>query len=338
MLLSIGCSEAASPGSEAVAGNGASSSMPSSGGTAAGGSAAAGGNVAENGGTAGGAVAGNGGTAGGPATGGAATASVTAGGSTGAGAAGGMAAGGSDAGGSAAGGDGTQGSGGSGGAPSNAAPRVLVFSRTVEYRHASIPNGVQALTDLAAERGWTLSATEDPALFSDTGLEPFNVVVFLSTTGDVLDDAQQASFERFIRAGHGYVGIHSASDTEYDWAFYGGLVGAYFNAHPDIQPATIIVEDSSHPSTQHLSGSWMRTDEWYGFRTNPRSAVHVLLSLDESSYSPGEGAMDGDHPIAWYHEYEGGRAFYTALGHTAESYSEPRFLTHLAGAIEWAAE
>jgi len=162
------------------------------------------------------------------------------------------------------------------------------------------------------------------------------VVVFLSTTGDVLDERQQAAFERFIRAGKGFVGVHSATDTEYEWAWYGGLVGAYFKAHPAIQSASMVVENASHPATSHLSSPWTRTDEWYGFRVNPRAKVNVLLSLDEQTYDPGEGAMDGDHPIAWFHEYDGGRAFYTALGHTRESYAEPDFLAHLEGGIEWA--
>lgn len=224
-------------------------------------------------------------------------------------------------------------SGGSGGM---VVPSLLVFSRTTGFRHVSIETGIRALEDLALQRGWTLSATEDPSIFSDLGLSLFNVLVFLSPSDEVLNDDQQAAMEKFIRAGNGYVGIHAASTAERDWPWYGGLVGTYFDAHPDIQQATIVVEDRSHPSTAHLADSWVRTDEWYGFETNPRPNVHVLLSLDEQSYSPGEGTMGDDHPIAWYHEYDGGRAFYTALGHTDESYSEPEFLEHLAGAIEWA--
>ena len=223
-----------------------------------------------------------------------------------------------------------------GGGSGTVTPNVLVFSRTTGYRHVSIEAGVQALQGLAQERGWTLAATEDPTTFSDEGLAAYNVLVFLSTTDEVLDDNQQAAMETFIRAGNGYVGIHAASDTEFYWPWYGELVGAYFNAHPDIQEATIVVEDSGHPSTAHLSGTWTRADEWYGFVTNPRDEVNVLLSLDEQSYTPGAGAMGGDHPIAWYHEYDGGRSFYTALGHTTESYTEAAFLEHVAGGIEWA--
>jgi len=224
--------------------------------------------------------------------------------------------------------------GGSGGAEGI---DVLVFSRTVEYRHAAIPNGIDALQSLADARGWNVEATEAPSVFTDAGLAEFEVVVFLLTTGDVLAASEQAAFERFIRAGHGFVGVHSASDTEYDWPWYGELVGAYFAGHDVVQEATVIVESAEHPATRSLPSPWRRRDEWYGFDRNPRSTVAVLLTLDESSFTPGAGAMGADHPIAWAHEYDGGRALYTALGHTAESYTEPAFLSHLAGAVEWAA-
>jgi len=139
-----------------------------------------------------------------------------------------------------------------------------------------------------------------------------------------------------VQSGKGWVGIHSASDTEHDWPWYGGLVGAYFASHPDIQQASIRVEDTTFPATRGLPDPWVRTDEWYAFTSNPRGRVNVLLSLDESSYSPGDSSMNGDHPIAWYQTYEGGRSFYTALGHTSESYAEPLFLQHIAAGIEWA--
>jgi type 1 glutamine amidotransferase len=214
---------------------------------------------------------------------------------------------------------------------------LLVFSRTTGFRHDSIPDGITALTTIARDRDWDLVASEDPTIFSDTGLAPFNVLVFLSTTGDIFTDEQKAAFERYIRAGGGYVGIHSASDTEFNWAFYGEVVGAFFREHPAIQPALIHVETNAHPSTATLPVEWRRTDEWYAFRTNPRPNVTVLLTLDETSYSPGTSAMGTDHPIAWYHVYEGARAFYTALGHTRESYTEAAFLAHITGGIEWAA-
>lgn len=235
---------------------------------------------------------------------------------------------------------GTTGAGGSqggGGTTGSITPSLLVFSRTLGYRHASIPVAIAALADLARAEGWLFDASEDPTVFSDDGLTPYNVLVMLSPTGDILDAEQQSAFERYIQAGNGYVGIHAASDTEFDWPWYGELVGAFFRVHPDIQPATLIVENRLHPSTAHLAETWVRTDEWYSFETNPRDDVTVLISIDEDSYAPGESEMDGDHPIAWYHEYDGGRSFYTALGHTDASYSEPDFMAHLKGGIEWAA-
>ena len=161
-------------------------------------------------------------------------------------------------------------------------------------------------------------------------------MVFLSTTGNVLDDAQQKAFEEYIRAGNGWVGIHAAADTEYEWPWYGKLVGAWFKGHPRNQQATVNVEDRTHRSTAMLPAEWKRLDEWYSFRSNPRSDVHVLASLDEKSYDPEKVPM-GDHPIAWYHEFDGGRAWYTALGHTKESYAEKPFLEHVREGIEWAA-
>jgi len=239
---------------------------------------------------------------------------------------------------SGTGGGGPTGGGEGGGGGIGVAPSVLVFSRTTGFRHASIVDGVSALGTLAMARGWELVATEEPSVFDDdAGVAPFNVVVFLCTSGDVLDSDQEATLERFVRAGNGWVGIHSASDTEYTWPFYGGLVGAYFREHPEIQEARVRVETAEHPSTATLPATFLRIDEWYAFLTNPRPNVTVLLTLDESSYVPGTSTMGTDHPIAWFHDYEGGRAFYTALGHTRESYAEPNFLAHVAGAIEWAA-
>jgi len=211
---------------------------------------------------------------------------------------------------------------------------LLIFSKTAEYRHDSIPAGIQGLTGLAAEHGWTATATEDAARFNDGDLANYDAVIFLSTTGDVLNAAEQAAFERFIRSGRGFIGIHAASDTEYDWDWYGQLVGAYFREHPPVQAADIVIEDAA--AGAGLPSPWRRSDEWYAFRSNPRPNVQVLLTLDESSYSPGTSSMAGDHPIAWRHEHDGGRAFYTALGHTSESYAEPAFLAHVAAGIAWA--
>ncbi|MBC7272904.1 MAG: ThuA domain-containing protein, partial [Streptomyces sp.] len=212
-------------------------------------------------------------------------------------------------------------------------PRVLVFSKTAGFRHDSIPEGVAAVRELGDSGGFTVDATEDAGAFTARNLRKYDAVVFLSTTGDVLNPSQQRAFEGYIRKGGGYVGIHAAADTEYDWAFYGGLAGAYFQSHPQIQPATVEVEDRAHPATAGLEKAWTRTDEWYNYRSNPREHAHVLASLDESSYTG--GTMQGDHPIAWCQNYQGGRAFYTGGGHTKESFAEPAFRQHLLGGIKW---
>ncbi|WP_217133816.1 lectin [Streptomyces sp. AC558_RSS880] len=220
-------------------------------------------------------------------------------------------------------------------AAADPAYEILVFSRTAGFRHSSIDEGITALRDLGAANNFTVTATEDPAAFTTANLARYRTVVFLSTTGDVLGPAQQTAFEQYLGTGGGYVGIHAAADTEYDWPFYEGLAGALFQSHPAIQPATVEVEDRAHDATAHLAGTWQRTDEWYNYRTNPRTTAHVLASLDESSYSG--GSMSGDHPIAWCKEYAGGRAFYTGGGHTEESYADPAFRRHLLGGIRWAA-
>lgn len=214
---------------------------------------------------------------------------------------------------------------------------VLVFSKTAGFRHASIPDGIAAIEALGAEHGFGVDATEDASQFTVENLANYDAVIWLSTTGDVLDAEQEAAFESYIQSGGGYVGIHAASDTEYDWAWYGELVGAYFASHPSPQTATVDVADRVHPSTEQLPAEWVRFDEWYNFQSNPRGDVHVLASLDESSYDAGGGAMGADHPIAWCQDYDGGRSWYTGGGHTSESFSEPEFVAHVLGGIETAA-
>jgi len=214
--------------------------------------------------------------------------------------------------------------------------KVLVFSKTTAFRHESIPVGRSAICDVAGADGIAVDWTEDASNFTAATLGQYDAVVFLSTTGDPLDADQQAAFEGYIQGGGGYAGIHAASDTEYDWAWYGGLVGAYFESHPANQNAIVKVSDRKHPSTSHLPQRWQRFDEWYSFRSNPRGDVHVLATLDETTYT---GGVDGaDHPTAWCHAYDGGRSWYTGGGHTNESYAEPQFRQHLLGGIKWAAK
>jgi cytochrome c len=209
---------------------------------------------------------------------------------------------------------------------------VLVFSKTTGFRHDSIPQGIAAIEALGAEHGFAVDSTEDATRFNDADLARYKAVIFLSTTGDILDAGQKGAFERYIRLGGGFVGIHSASDTEYQWPWYGRLVGTWFASHPQIQRATVHVTDPGHPSTKGLPDAWERTDEWYNFRSNPRGAVRVLATLDETTYSG--GTMGADHPIAWCQAVDGGRSWYTAMGHTTESYGEPLFRLHLLDGIQ----
>ncbi|MFZ4574108.1 MAG: ThuA domain-containing protein [Phycisphaerales bacterium] len=218
-------------------------------------------------------------------------------------------------------------------APALGLPVVMVFSKTAGFRHDSIPDGIAMIKALGDSNGFEVVATEDSGLFTDENLGRCACVVFLSTTGDVLNPEQQGAFERYIGKGRGYVGVHAASDTEYDWPFYGELVGAYFKQHPAIQDADISVVEPRHVTTEHLPAVWRRKDEWYCFREAPRAGVHRVLMLNEASYQG--GTMKGDHPVAWWHEFKGSRVFYTALGHTKESYTEPEFVEHVRRAIVW---
>ncbi len=213
-------------------------------------------------------------------------------------------------------------------------PRVLVFAKTAGFVHKSIPAGIAAIQKLGAENGFDVDTTRNAAYFHEDSLKRYSAVIFLNTTGNVLDYRQEVAFERYIQAGGGFVGVHSATDTEYDWRWYGKLVGGYFRSHPRTQAAQFIIKDRNFPTTRFFTDTvWQRTDELYNFkRLNPD--VNVLITVDESSY---EGGGHGDHhPMAWYHDYDGGRAFYTALGHTDESYTEEEFLKHLLGGIQYA--
>ncbi|WP_053226959.1 ThuA domain-containing protein [Solirubrobacter soli] len=233
----------------------------------------------------------------------------------------------------------------------NARFRALVFSKTTAFRHDAIPTANALLTTLGQQKNFQVDETEDASLFTDAVLSHYDVVIFNSTTGDPLNDDQQAAFERFIRAGHGYVGIHSAADTEYDWHWYGQLVGGYFRNHPDGTPtATVVVEDTENAANAGIPARWTRTDEWYNYKKydnssgddySPRNTpgVHVLLKMDESTYAENDGSdgTDDDHPISWCQRYDGGRSWYTGMGHTQATYSDPLFQNHLETGIEVAA-
>ena len=216
---------------------------------------------------------------------------------------------------------------------SRSGTRILVFAKTAGFRHSSIPDGKAAIQKLGKENDFAVDTTEDAAVFTEDNLKKYAAVVFLNTTGNVLTTNQEAAFERFIQAGGGFVGIHSATDTEYDWIWYARLVGANFESHPKPQNAKIKVVDKNHSSTKHLPDTWERFDEWYNFK-NLNKEVHVLAKIDEKSYEGGK--MGDDHPMAWYHEYDGGRAFYTEFGHTEESYRDSNYLKHILGGIQYA--
>ncbi|MEU8381829.1 ThuA domain-containing protein, partial [Streptosporangium sp. NPDC048865] len=214
--------------------------------------------------------------------------------------------------------------------------KVLVFSKTSGFRHDSIPEGIAAVQKLGQENNFAVDTTEDSAQFTDANLAQYQAVIFMSTTGDpVTTPDQKAAFERYIQGGGGFAGIHAASDSGYNWEWYGKLVGAYFKSHPATQQATVVTEDLAHPSTAHLPTSWTRVDEWYDFQANPRNSVHVLQSMNQKSYT---GSTQGiDHPISWCQDYDGGRSWYTGLGHTKESFAEANFLKMLLGGIKTAA-
>ena len=220
--------------------------------------------------------------------------------------------------------------------------QILVFTRTEGFAHGSISDGVTMIESIGTELGAGVTVTDQTDLFTGVGLEPFDVVVWLSTTGDVLDAAEEAAFQAFIQAGGGYVGIHAAADCEYGWPWYGQLLGngAWFEDHPNIQTATLERDGASppvgFPDPGFSDAQTSFVDEWYNFQANPRSAVQVLMTLDESSYNPGDGAMGDDHPITWAHEFDGGRAFYTGLGHRSETFEDSRFRTQILNAIQWA--
>lgn len=209
---------------------------------------------------------------------------------------------------------------------------VMVFSKTEGYRHDCIETGIKSIQKLGKENNFKVDMTEDSNVLI-SGLNNYDVIIFLNTTGDILANAQQEKFEKYIKKGGGFVGIHSAADTEYDWPWYGKLVGAYFLSHPKQQQATINVVNSEHLSTSFLGLKWSKFDEWYNYK-NINTDINVLMKLDEKSY---EGGKNGDnHPIAWYHKYEGGRVFYTGLGHTKKSYQDEKFLKHILGGINYA--
>jgi uncharacterized protein len=223
---------------------------------------------------------------------------------------------------------------------------VLVFTKTTDYYHNAVPNAMKAFYEIGHEKKWGLTFTEDSTMFTEAFLQKFDVVVFLLTGGDLLNQEQKLAFKKFIQNGGGFVGVHSATVTEYKWKWYGELVRAYFTGHPPVQKGKLIIENKNHPSTKHFNTDTLEwVDEWYSFDKNPRKEVDVLISIDEKSYDikdnpwfKGVDLVMGDHPLVWCQEFDGGRSFQTALGHEPKIYDNQLMRQHIIGAIEWAAK
>jgi type 1 glutamine amidotransferase len=210
----------------------------------------------------------------------------------------------------------------------------LVYSQTAGYRHRSIPKAILAVKKLGREQGFLVEASEDPQIFRSENLRRFRAVVFLNTSGNILDTPGRLALQAFVEAGGGFAGVHAACDTGYDWSWYETLVGAYFRSHPrGIHRAEVQIVDKKHPSTRKLPKVWARWDEWYDFKANPRQHVRVLAVLNEKTYFGGR--MGADHPIIWCHEKLGGRVWYTGCGHTQLSFRDPRYLKHLLGGLRY---
>ncbi len=222
---------------------------------------------------------------------------------------------------------------------------IVVTTMTEGFRHDNIPVAVKVLEKLAAENNWDLFHTEDSLYFSETNLDTIDLVIFLQTTGNIFDEAQQHAIQNFVEDGGGLLTIHTGTVTENNWDWFMDIMGAKFVGHPPVQEGKLIIEDRNHPATSFFPDSiWFIEDEWYSFDRNPRNKVNVLISIDESSYDvennewfPDANQRMGDHPLVWYRYAGEGRVFQTALGHPAELYSDPLFLKHLLGAIQWTA-
>jgi type 1 glutamine amidotransferase len=216
---------------------------------------------------------------------------------------------------------------------------ILVFSKTLLYRHASITNGIIAIKALGEQNHFAVDVTEDSNWFTPANLGKYKAIIFLSTSGEILNESQKSAFKDFVEQGGGLAAVHAAVAgdvaTEGSWPWYGDALCAKFTNHSAVVQATVRIEDLVDPSTRALPERWTRTDEWYNFISSPRGKVRVLASLDETTYKG--GTMGADHPIAWCRQVGKGRIWYTALGHTEASFNEPLFLQHLLGGIQMAA-
>ena len=224
--------------------------------------------------------------------------------------------------------------------------KALIVTTTRGWHHESLHSGVLAIQELGRKNFFDAVLFENPNGFTDEFVKQFQVIIFLNTTGDIFDSAQQKVMERFVQSGKGFVGIHSASDTEYDWDWYTKLLGRMFHIHPVIQTARLTIIDPTFPGLQGFTGNKLWTDEWYEFGPEKISGLNYIMSVDETSYDPNVVWADRNlkgvgmgklHPVAWYHNYDGGRSFYTSLGHMPAIFSDPLFLNFLYAGIFWAA-
>lgn len=222
--------------------------------------------------------------------------------------------------------------------------RILVITKTAGYRHQAIPTALKTLITIGQEAKWGVTATEDTSLVTPEFLTHFDVVVFLMTTHTIFTDPERSAIEQFVESGKGLVTLHTGADTEYHWPWYNRTLGTRFLGHPPVQPARLIIEDHSNPATACLpEHEWRTSDEWYSFERDPRPDVHVLISIDESTYHvddnrwfPGAHQRMGDHPLVWTTHSGKGRVFQSAIGHTEEMWADPMYQCFVRGAIEWA--
>lgn len=210
--------------------------------------------------------------------------------------------------------------------------KIFILTETKGYRHESIEAGLAMFNKRADDWRVEISHAEESAVMKEQDIKEYDIIVLLNSTGNIFTEEEQALLEEYLAAGGAILGIHAAADAEYDWPWYGQMLGGWFRSHPEIQEAKCLVADGNHPVATGLPAVWERTDEWYNFKHLSHDNKVILL-LDESTYS---GGIHGDyHPISWCREWGGGRIFYTGMGHTAETYSEPLFQTHIQNAIQW---
>ncbi len=218
--------------------------------------------------------------------------------------------------------------------------RVLLFSKTLGFRHASIPDGIAAIQKLGEAHNFIVDATEDSTQFTDRNLSRYKAIIFLNPSGEILDARQRSAFQRYIENGGGFVGIHNAaallSPTMDSWAWYNKLVGAQYESEIGTQPTRLRILTHAHSSALTLPEVWNFTAEAYNFKQNPKvNGATVLINLDETSVSGGK--MGSDHPFSWYHAYDNGRSWYTNGGANSADYDDPRFRAHILGGIQYAA-